>query len=83
MCITSKVQEAQQTASQMNYYMRHTQCQGKPYAGIPRPSECSAGKDGTTNPEQSCWYCKDTGHELPNCLQLQKKKDLEAARATL
>ena len=65
----------------MNYNMRYTQHQGKPYAGIPRPSECSAGKDRTTNSEQSCQYCKDTGHELPNCLQLQKKKDLEAARA--
>ena len=58
----------------MNYNMRYTQCQGKLYAGIPQPSECSAGKDKTTNPKQSCQYCKDTGHELPNCLQLQKKK---------
>ena len=74
------VQEAQQTASQTNFNKRYTQHQSKPYAGIPQPPECSAGKDGTTNPEQSCWYCKDTRHELPNCLQLQKKKDLEAAR---
>ena len=64
----------------MNYNTRYTQRQGKPYAGIPQPSECSAGKDRTTNPEQSCRCCKDTGHELPNCLRLQKKKDLEAAR---
>ena len=26
------------------------------------------GKDGVTNPEQSCRYCKDTGHLLENCL---------------
>ena len=52
-----------------------------PYAGIPWPPECSAGKDGTMNPEQSCQYCKDTGHELPNCLRLQKKKELKAAWA--
>ena len=81
MCITSVVLEAQQTASQTNYNTRYTQHQGKPYAGIPQPPECSAGKDRSTNPEQSCWYCKDTGHELLNCLWLQKKKDLEAARA--
>ena len=67
----------------MNYNMRYTQHQGKPYAGIPQPSECSAVKDRTTNPKQSCWYCKDTGHELSNCLWLQKKKDLETARAAL
>ena len=31
----------------MNYNTRYTQHQGKPYAGIPQPSECSAGKDVT------------------------------------
>ena len=32
------------------------------------------GKDGTTNPEQSCWYCKDTGHELPKLSSVTKEE---------
>ena len=36
----------------------------KPFLGKPRPSKLAAGKDGTTNPDQTCQYCKDTGHLL-------------------
>ena len=32
----------------------------------------AAGIDGTTDPDKSCNYCKDTGHEKDNCLRLQK-----------
>ena len=49
--------------------------QGKPFLGRPQEPQLSAGKEGTTNPKQTCCYCKDTGHELDNCLHLQCKKD--------
>ena len=61
-CITSVVQEAQQTASQTNPNMRYTPHHSRPYAGTLQPLKCSAGKDRTTNLEQSCQYCKDTRH---------------------
>ena len=34
----------------------------KPFLGKPHPSKLAAGKDGTTNLNQTCRYCKDTGH---------------------
>ena len=34
---------------------------------------------GHTDPDKTCRYCKeDTGHELKNCVHLQRKKDLQA-----
>ena len=47
---------------------------GKPFLGKCRPSKLAAGKDGVTNPEQSCRYCKDMGHLLENCLWLQARE---------
>ena len=32
----------------------------------------AAGKDGTTDPDKTCNYCKDMGHSIDNCLRLQK-----------
>ena len=49
--------------------------QGKPFLGRPQEPQLSAGKDGTIDPEKTCHYCKDTGHDLDNCLHLQCKKD--------
>ena len=46
---------------------------GKPFLGTDRPSELSKGMDGSLDPNLSCWYCKDTGHEKENYRQLQKK----------
>ena len=34
----------------------------------------AAGKDGTIDPEKSCKHCKDMGHDMGNCLHLQKWK---------
>ena len=34
----------------------------------------TAGKDRTIDPEKSCKYCKDMGHDVDNCLCLQKRK---------
>ena len=52
--------------------------QGKPFLGRYRPSKLTAGKDGFTNPEQSCHYCKDTGHLLENCLRLEARNKFVA-----
>ena len=46
----------------------------KPFLGKCHPSKLAAGKDGVTNPEQSCRYCKYTGHLLENCLRLQARE---------
>ena len=46
---------------------------GKPFLGTSRPSELSKGLDGSLDPNLSCQYCKDTGHEKENCRWLQKK----------
>ena len=32
----------------------------------------AAGKDGTIDPDKTCNYCKDMGHDMDNCLHLQK-----------
>ena len=50
----------------------------QPFLGKHRPSQLSAGIDGTTDLEKSCRYCKDTGHELENCLRLQAKEAFQA-----
>ena len=47
--------------------------QGKPFLGTNRPTELSKGLDGSLDPNLSCQYCKDTGHEKENCRWLQKK----------
>ena len=44
---------------------------GKFY-GKKRNPVIAAGKDGTTDPDKTCNYCKDTGHDVDNCLCLQK-----------
>ena len=46
----------------------------QPFRGKLRPSQLSAGIDGTTDPDKSCNYCKDTGHVIGNCLRLQARK---------
>ena len=50
----------------------------QPFLGKHHPSQLSAGIDGTTDPEKSCRYCKDTGHLLENCLWLQAKEAFQA-----
>ena len=44
---------------------------GKFY-GKKRDPVIAAGKDGTTDLDKTCNYCKDTGHDVDNCLHLQK-----------
>ena len=50
----------------------------KPFLGKYRPSKLAAGKDGTTNPDQTCRYCKDTGHLLENCVRLEARKQVHS-----
>ena len=53
--------------------------EGRPFLGQPKEPQLSAGKDGTIDPDKTCRYCKDTGHELENCVCLQRKKDLSSS----
>ena len=46
---------------------------GNKFMGTPRPPKPSAGVDGSLNNNLTCWYYKDTRHELENCKQLQNK----------
>ena len=49
-----------------------TNC-GNKFMGIPRSPKPSAGVDGSLDNSLTCWYCKDTGHELENCRQFKNK----------
>ena len=51
--------------------------EGKLFLDQPREPQLSVGKDRTTDPDKTCRYCKDSGHELGNCVHLQRKKDLQ------
>ena len=52
---------------------------GNKFMGIPRPPRPSAGVDGSLDNRLTCWYCKDTGHELENCRQLKNELAHECA----
>ncbi len=39
-----------------------------------REQGCTKGVDGTTSPDLTCFYCKDTGHNLDNCGRLAHKQ---------
>ena len=52
--------------------------EGRPFLGKYRPSQLSAGKDGTTNPKQICHYCKDMEHLLENCVRLEARQQFLA-----
>ena len=41
----------------------------------------SASINGTTDPDKSCNYCKDMGHEKDNCLRLQKHNAFVASKS--
>ena len=57
--------------------------QSKPFLRKCCLSKLAVGKDGVTNPKQSCWYCKDTGHLLENCLRLQAREQFLANQEKL
>ena len=52
---------------------------GNKFMGIPRPPKPSAGVDGSLDNNLTCWYYKDTGHELENCRWLKNKLARECA----
>ena len=53
---------------------------GQEFLGIHCPPKLAAGKDGKTDPEKSCRYCKDMGHELRNCPRLAARNKFLAAQ---
>ena len=52
---------------------------GKKFMGTCRPPKPSVGVDGSLDNNLICQYCKDTGHKLDNCKQLQNKLSHEHA----
>ena len=53
---------------------QYTRNWGKPFLGqTARPPELSKGLDGFLDPNLSCQYCKDTGHEKENFRWLQRR----------
>ena len=73
---TTKTSFTSQTGNRGN----NQQFTPKPFLGKLHPSKLAAGKDGTTNPDQTCHYCKDTGHLLENCLRLEARDKFVAER---
>ena len=52
---------------------RNQQFTPKPFLGKYRPSKLAAGKEGITSSNQTCHYCKDTGHLLEHCVKLEAR----------
>ena len=65
---------ALQAAKESNSSNPNLRSGQQPFQGKRQPSQLSAGIGGTTDPEKSCRYCKDMGHEIGNCLRLQARK---------
>ena len=70
-------------ANKSRYASSQQPGQSKPFLGKRHPSKLATGKDGVTNPKQSCRYCKDTGHLLENCLRLQAREQFLANQEML
>ena len=68
------------TTRSQNGGNRQQSGQGRPFLGKIRASQLSQGKDGTTNPNQTCHYCKDTGDLLENCVRLEARNKFIADR---
>ena len=47
---------------------------GGKFLGKQHEPVIAAGKDRTTDPEKTCNFCKDMGHDIDNCLHLQRQK---------
>ena len=50
----------------------------KPFLDKRHEPQLSAGKNGSTDPNKSCKYFKDTGHEIGNCPRLQARQEFLA-----
>ena len=70
-------------ANKSHYRGNQQPGKGKPFLGKCHPSKLAAGKDGVTNPNQSCRYCKDMGHLLKNCLRLEARDQFRANQEKL
>ena len=47
---------------------------GGKFLGKKQEPVIAAGKDGITDPDKTCNYCKDMSHDVDNCLCLQNCK---------
>ena len=74
---TSALQAAQSSTSKSNKNNGHGK---QPFLDKCHEPQLSAGIDGTTAPEKSCRYCKNTGHKLKNSLRLQAREAFLARR---
>ena len=63
-----------------HYQIMQQSGQSEPFLGKHHPSKLAAGKDGVTNQDQLCRYCKDTGHFLENSLWLQAREEFLAKK---
>ena len=54
---------------------------GGKFLGKKQEPVIAAGKDGMTDPDKTCNYCKDMGHDVDNCLHLQKRKAFLACQS--
>ena len=54
-------------ASQFIPYRSGGKSLGKPHKPV-----IAARKDGMTDPDKTCNYCKDMGHDMDNCICLQR-----------
>ena len=68
------------TTRSQNEGNRQQSGSGRLFLGKVCPSQLAQGKDGTTNPDQTCHYCKDTGHLLENCVWLEARNKFIAER---
>ena len=69
----TKTRFASQAGSRTSNRNQNQQYMPKPFLGKSHPLELAAGKDRSLNPNQTCRYCKDTGHLLENCLRLDAR----------
>ena len=71
--VTNVLQAAQSNLCDHGGSCGFTPRKGRPFLGQPREPQLSAGKDRTIDPDKTCRYCKDTGHELENCTPSKEK----------
>ena len=65
--ITNALQAAQSNSHHYSNNGLGTR-EGKPFLGRPQEPQLSAWNDGTTDPEKTYCYCKDTGHRIRQLL---------------
>ena len=70
----TKALQASQSGTKTNSSNNTRTRTGKLFLGKCRKPQLAPGKDGSIDPDKSCNFCKDTGHDIPNCFHLQMWK---------